>query len=228
MYDIVLIDMDDTIIDFEKNEKGALQQAMDLNQIEFTSELYEIYKLINHELWNSFEKGIYNKNEILTLRFDLLFAQTGIYGDAAQVNHDYLVSMGNHIVFEPGAIELLEALHGKTKLIIVTNGAQLAQDIKLENAGIKKYFDEIFISDAVGYHKPDPNFFKAVEKKVGIFDKNRTLILGDGLTSDMLGGATYGIHTCWYNKKGLDLPKEFTPTYVVQQLDEVKRIVLGN
>lgn len=73
---------------------------MSKNGIELTDEGFEIYKLINHELWASFEEGVYSKNEILSLRFDLLFVQMGVFGDAAQVSHDYLVAMGEHIDYE--------------------------------------------------------------------------------------------------------------------------------
>ncbi|MDF1617892.1 YjjG family noncanonical pyrimidine nucleotidase [Petrocella sp. FN5] len=224
-YDWILMDIDDTLIDFEGSEHAALMQAMKSNNIHFTEQYFEVYKLINRELWQLFEKGIYKKNEILTLRFDLLFAQLGLHGDAAQVNHDYLVAMGDHVTLEPGAEALLKKLQGSVRLAIVTNGTKLAQDIKLERCGLKKYFEAIFISDVVGAHKPNEAFFEAVEKQVGPFDKDRTIILGDGLYSDILGGLRYGIWTCWYNKNNIEKPSDIQPDYIIHNLHEFLTIV---
>lgn len=224
-YDLILMDIDDTLIDFEGSEHAALMQAMKNNNIHFTEHHFEVYKLINRELWQLFEKGIYKKNEILILRFDLLFAQLGIFGDAAQVNHDYLVAMGDHVTLEPGAEALLNYLHGRVRLAIVTNGTKLAQDIKLVRSGLTKYFEAIFISDVVGAHKPNETFFKAVEDQIGPFDKKRTIILGDGLYSDILGGVRYGLSTCWYNKNSIDLPGDIQPDYTIYNLHEFLSIV---
>ncbi len=173
---------------------------MSKNGIELTDEGFEIYKLINHELWASFEEGVYSKNEILSLRFDLLFVQMGVFGDAAQVSHDYLVAMGEHIDYEPGAKALMEQLKGKATMVIITNGAKLAQEGKLTNTGLADYFEYSFISDDTGYHKPQKEYFDIVAGGVPGFDIDKALVIGDGLGSDILGGKNYGIDTCWYNK----------------------------
>ncbi len=224
-YDLILMDIDDTLINFEGSEHAALMQAMKSNNIHFTEQYFEVYKLINRELWQLFEKGVYKKNEILILRFDLLFAKLGIIGDAAQVNHDYLIAMGDHVTLEPGAEALLDQLQGRVRLAIVTNGTKLAQDIKLVRSGLTKYFEAIFISDVVGAHKPNEAFFRAVEDQIGPFDKQRTMILGDGLYSDILGGLRYGIATCWYNKNSIDIPDDIEPDYTIYNLHEFLAII---
>ena len=224
-YDLILMDIDDTLIDFEGSEQAALMQAMRRNEVDFTEEHFEVYKLINRELWQLFEKGVYKKNEILILRFDLLFARLGICGDATQINHDYLVAMGDHVTLEPGAEALLNHLQGQVRLAIVTNGTKLAQDIKLVRSGLTKYFEAIFISDVVGAHKPNEAFFKAVEDQIGPFDKSRTVILGDGLYSDILGGMRYGIRTCWYNKNKIEKPSDIQPDYTIYNLHEFLTIL---
>lgn len=219
-YNLILMDLDDTLINFKKNEKESFKDTMVMNGVTFTEELFEVYKLINMELWQFLEKGMYTKNEILTLRFDILFAQFELKSDAAQVNHDYLVAMGDHIYFEEGVIDMLQALKGNVTLAIATNGAKLAQDLKLKNSGLGDYFDWVFISDTAGYNKPDIRFFDYVESEVGVIDKDKTLILGDSLTADILGGINYGIDTCWYNSKKIENHSDIQPTFQIGALKE--------
>lgn len=220
-YDILLFDVDDTLLDFRKCEYPALEAAMAKNGLTLTKEAYEIYKLINKELWQNFEEGIYSKSEILTLRFDLLFVQTGVFSDAAQVSHDFLVAMGEHIEYEPGAKALMEAIKGKATMGIITNGAKLAQAGKLKNTGLEAYFDYTFISDDTGFHKPQKEYFDIVANEIKGFDVSKALVIGDGLGSDILGGNNYGIDTCWYNKYKVEGPNHIQATYTITALEDL-------
>ena len=225
-YNTVLFDLDDTLIDFSATEFAALKDAMEKNGLSLSREDFEAYRLINSELWRNFEKGYYTKKEVLSLRFDLLFAQNGLFGDSAQVNHDYLKAMGEHAILLDGAMELLETLDGKVQMALVTNGAEMAQKLKLEKTGLDKYFKEIYISDVEGFNKPDRRFFEVVEEAMGGFDKEKTLIIGDGLGSDIKGGIQYGIATCWFNPGGMENTTEWQPDYEIDALGGVL-MVLG-
>lgn len=225
-YDFLLFDVDDTLLDFVGCEYPAFKQALSNNGIEVSEEDFEVYKLINHELWQHFESGVYSKKEILTLRFDLLFVQIGVFGDAAQVSHDYLVAMGEHIEYEPGAKELLDSIKGEATMVIITNGAELAQRGKIKHTGLDAYFDYIFVSDEAGFHKPQQQFFDMVSAKVDGFDKNKALIIGDGLQSDILGGMNYGIDTVWYNKWKKSMPEEIKPTHIIEDMTKLQEILM--
>lgn len=224
-YKFLLFDIDDTLLDFKGCELPALEDAMKKNGMTLTAEAYEIYKLINKELWQNFELGIYSKNEILTLRFDLLFVQLGVFGDAAQMSHDFLVAMGSYIKYEPEAKELLDHLKGKATMAIITNGAKLSQEGKLKHTGLGEYFQYIYISDDVGSHKPEETYFDIVAKGIDGFDKNEALIVGDGLKSDILGGINYGIDTCWYNKWKGPVTEGIEATYEITNLLALLKIL---
>lgn len=218
-YTTVLFDLDDTLIDFSGNEYIALDEAMTKHGIQLTDEWFTLYKMINRELWDNFEKGLFTKKEILSLRFDLFFAQTGTTGDASQLNHDYLIAMGRHAKKNEGAFEVLEALSGAgLRVALVTNGAEMAQKIKLAVTDLDKYFKDIYISDVTGYAKPDRRFFEFVEAAMGGFGDQETMIVGDGLGSDILGGRDYGLTTCWFNPNGKDNPTDILPDYEIDAL----------
>lgn len=226
-YTTVLFDLDDTLTDFSSTEFVALEEAMIKNDIVLTDQMFTLYKLINRELWNNFEKGLFTKKEILSLRFDLFFAQTETSGDASQLNHDYLIAMGRHAKKNDGAIELLDALaEAGIRVALVTNGAEMAQKIKLAVTDLDQYFDDIYISDVTGYAKPDRRFFEFVEEAMGGFEENQTIIVGDSLGSDILGGRDYGLATCWFNPKGEKNHTDIEPDYEIDALGGLM-MVLG-
>lgn len=227
-YDILMFDVDDTLLDFAGCEYPALADALEKNGIIITAQEYEAYKLINTELWKNYENGVYTKEEILTLRFDLFFVQLGVFGDAAQVSHDYLLAVGRHIKYEPKAETLLKAiksLEETVTMVIITNGARIAQEGKLAGTGLGDYFEYIFISDDTGFHKPQIEYFDIVANGVKGFDKKRALIIGDSLRSDIQGGINYDIDTCWYNKLQAVTPKETQPTYEITNLMDVLKLL---
>lgn len=227
-YTTVLFDLDDTLIDFSGREYMALGLAMEKNGFELTEALFDLYTMINRELWHNFEKGYFTKKELLSLRFDLLFAQTGMYGDAAQLNHDYLVAMGEVAQAFEATMPLLDALKSLgVKVALVSNGAEMAQKIKLKTTGLDNYFDDIYISDITGYQKPDPKFFDFVKEAMGGFDLSSTLIVGDGLNADIKGGSQYGIATCWFNPEGLENQTEERPDFEIKDLMAIEAIVKG-
>ena len=218
-YTTVLFDLDDTLIDFSGIEFVALEEAMAKHDIVLTEEMFTLYKMINRELWTNLEKGLFTKKEILSLRFDLFFAQTGTFGDASQLNHDYLIAMGRHSKNNDGALVMLDTLaEAGVRVALVTNGAEMAQKIKLAVTGLDKYFDDIYISDVTGHAKPDRRFFEFVEEAMGGFEENQTIIVGDGLASDILGGRDYGLSTCWFNPHGHENHTGVEPDYEIDAL----------
>lgn len=48
--------------------------------------------------------------------------------------------------------------------------------------------------------------------------RENVLIVGDSLTSDIQGGADYGIHTCWFNPNRKENKLGIKPTYEIQAL----------
>ena len=75
----------------------------------------------------------------------------------------------------------------------------LSYDYDLYIPLLNKYFKDIFISEEIGYQKPKIEFFDYCFRHIEHFDKDKALIIGDSLTSDMQGGINAQIDTCWYN-----------------------------
>ena len=148
--------------------------------------------------------------------------------DPAELGRRYvsILSGKGHCI--DGARDLCELLHGRVRMYIVTNGTEWIQRGRWAVSGLETYFEEMFISDRVGYPKPDVRFFEAVEREIPDFCKERTLIVGDSLSSDMQGGINFGIDTCWFCPDGGEATAETASrlTYRIGALEELP-IILG-
>ena len=128
-------------------------------------------------------------------------------------------------MFNDDAIDIIKHQRKTCKVVIVTNGTEVVQEKKLERSGLNDIVDNVFISELVGFEKPNINFFKKVILEVGIKDLKEALIIGDSLTSDIQGGHNIGIDTCWYNPKDEENITLLSPTYTIRNLHELENII---
>lgn len=203
-FDILLWDVDGTLLDFIAAEKAAVQTLFrEFGLGECTDEMVERYSHINKEYWERLERGELSKPEILVRRFADFFASEGLDASKApEFNEQYQVRLGDTVVFCDDSYELLSSLRGRVKQYAVSNGTVVAQTRKLRRSGFDRLLDGVFLSEELGYEKPATEFFDRVFAAIGEPDRERVLIVGDSLTSDITGGNRAGIRTCWYNPKG--------------------------
>ena len=221
----VLFDVDDTLLDFGKAEAAAIRKTFERIGIPVTDELIRRYSEINAQQWSRFEKGEITREKLLTERFDILFSELGINvpSEMAQASYEYLLGIGHYFV--DGAEELLEALKDKYELYIVSNGNASVQDRRLKSAGIIPYFKDIFISERVGFNKPSAEFFEACFEHIPGFEKDKAVIVGDRLSSDILGGINAGVKTCWFNPNGEEPDPDIPADYEIKHLGELPALL---
>ena len=224
-YSVILFDIDDTLLDFPRSEREALCEALLMHGVELDDEMIGVYHKINYELWRMLERGEITREVLMTRRFEDFAKFYGFDIDSVRVADDYLDCLGKKVYYIDGACELLSALYGKVKMYIVTNGLERVQTSRYALSGFDKIFDGMFISQVVGANKPDSRFFEHVANHIEGFEKDRALIVGDSLTSDIAGGINFGIDTCWYSPS--KKTTELEPTYIVDCLDDVLTIALA-
>lgn len=221
----LLLDLDDTILDFGAAERAAISKTFRDMGLEPTEDLLQRYSDINVSQWEAFERGEISRQTVLTRRFDILFEELGICADSQSTEDRYRGYLGIGHYFVEGAEELLEYLFGKYDLYLASNGVAETQYSRLESAGICHYFKEIFISETTGHHKPEKAYFDYCFSRVEGFDPEKTMIIGDSLTGDIQGGINAGIKTCWVNRKGKPRRADILPDYEVHSLFELKELL---
>lgn len=223
MIRVILWDVDNTLLDFLAAESAAVRRCFELFGLgPCTDEMIRVYSGINVRYWEKLERREMTKPEILVNRFREFFAMYGVDTAAAErFNDEYQVRLGDTIVFFPGAMETIAALRGLVRQYGVTNGTRVAQRRKLKLSGLGDALDGVFISEDVGYEKPDIRFFERVFSAVGDFSREEIMIVGDSLTSDMLGGVNAGIVTCWFNPGGKENKLQLPIDHEISDLSQV-------
>ncbi len=207
-YGIVLFDADGTLLDFKKSEREAIREARLSVGIFADDEMIATYSRINDGLWKMLERGEIEKSVLLVRRFEDFFTYYGLDADAPDLAKRYMQALSEKAYLLDGAGELCRKLYGKCRLYIVTNGVEFIQRGRWARTELNDYFEDSFISGVIGYEKPDVRYFEAVAEKIPDFQKEKTVIVGDSLTSDMQGGFNFGIDTCYYNPEGRTIPEE--------------------
>lgn len=227
MIKTLLWDIDGTLLNFEKAENYAIKKCFEIFEIgECTDEMVARYSPINRKYWEKLERGEITKPEVLRLRFKEFFELENItFERVDDFNAEYQVRLGDKVFFCDNGFEVVTGLKGIVKQYAVTNGTFVAQSRKLNQSGLIDVFDDVFISDKIGFEKPSVEFFDAVQKVVGKFTKNEVMIIGDSLTSDIKGGNNAGILCCWYNPLNLPKKDDLRIDYEIHNLSEILKII---
>lgn len=221
-YQVLFLDLDNTLFDFEKSEKIALMRTAKQFGLDDTYALFEqTYHKVNKALWQKLENGECTSDVIKIERFVQLVNQLELTIDPVEMSEAYIQRLGEGIEMFAFASELCEALSKEYKLVAVTNGIKVVQENRLKRSGLHKYFEAIVISEDVGYSKPNPMIFEIAMHKIGHLDKNTVLMIGDSLKVDILGAHAAGFDTCWVNIFGHKSPEAPVYKWEINKLEQL-------
>ena len=217
----VFLDLDDTVFDFHKAERIALTKTLTELGLAPDPAVLTRYSEINIAQWKLLEEGKILREELKVRRYRLLFEELGtdVSPELAATTYAKNLSIGHYFI--EGAEELLSTLSRDYRLFLVSNGAADIQRGRIGSSNIHLYFEKMFISEEIGFNKPDVRFFDAVFAEIPDFDKTQAVIIGDSLSSDIKGGQNAGITTVWFNPKGLEAPADTRPDYTISRLCEL-------
>jgi 2-haloacid dehalogenase len=220
-YKWILFDADNTLFDYDAAEFGALTFTFEELGHPLTTDHHTSYRQVNHQNWLAYERGEITQAILRTRRFEQFLAAMAMNEEPGHVSGRYLFHLGNRIDLVDGAAELVEALHGRVGLMIITNGLKDVQRSRMNQSEIGQYFHDVIISEEVGVAKPDGRIFDICFERMGHPQKSEVLIVGDSLTSDIQGGLNYGIDTCWFNPAGRPNTLGRDVTFEIGRLEEL-------
>ena len=225
-YNCIMMDIDNTLLDFDAAERKALLETLQQFSLPCDEAAISRYHEINSSLWGELNKGKIRRDKLVVERFDRFVKEIGAAAKATELNRAYTEHLATHADVIPGAEEALQELAEVATMIAVSNGPESVERGRLKLSGFEKYFDDIFISEAVGVSKPNPKIFQMAMRKLGIEHSDKVLVVGDSLSADIQGGVNAGLDTCWVNMNGLENESGLTPTYEVKALRELYPIVM--
>ncbi|SDX49517.1 YjjG family noncanonical pyrimidine nucleotidase [Paenibacillus sp. CF384] len=228
-YNILLFDLDDTLLDFGANETESLTQLFGHHGYTFSDELFGVYNSVNKQLWADYENGTIGLDVVLNSRFSETMLKLGevVDGPAWEKMYRELLGTGNQLHIE-GALEVIQSLSASHRLFVVTNGITETQIKRLKISGLFDFFEAVFDSQSIGYSKPSIAFFEYVMNHIKDFNRREALIIGDSLSTDIKGGILSGIDTCWINRKSQSSPADIQSTYTITTLVELFAICPPN
>ena len=227
MIEVILIDADDTLFDYQKAETHALFSSFEYFNIEGDFlDIQKKYNVINKKLWLDLENGKIEKEVLKYKRFEYLSIEYNFDYNPVEFSRYYLSKLGEGTFLFDGSEEICEYLNHNYKLVIVTNGIKEVQLSRINNSTISNFISEIVISDEIGISKPDYKIFEYALNKINYTgSKDRVIMVGDSLTADIQGGINYGIKTCWVNLFGKENNLNINPTYEINDLYNLKNIL---
>lgn len=202
MKNIFLVDIDDTVYDF----RGSVNRV--LYDYSFKAEMIRRFHEINDMLWRRLEQGKITRDRLVVLRFELLFQEFGIKDNAETVAKKFFCRLGDTMIYLDGAFDFLDELARRGRVFAVTNGSKEIQRKKLSHPRVKSTLSGAFISEEVGFTKPDQRFADFVEKHIPDYQRNRAVWIGDSLTSDMQCAGSCNIDFILFSPDGA--PPKYT------------------
>lgn len=219
------LDADDTIFDFQAAFRAAIQKTFLECGLPFSEKTVEVYHTINESLWRRLERGGITKDELLSLRFSAVLEELSLSYDDKILTQAYMENLAFCSVLIDGAEDFLKELSSLGDIYFITNGFSKVQRSRMAKFEMQRYAKGIFISEEVGFEKPDLRFLERVLPQVKNFQAEKTFVIGDGLPSDILLAERAGLKSIWFNPKKKPLPKEFSPTFTAFSYGEILSLI---
>lgn len=220
----ILIDLDNTLIDFNACVKISMRELFPEYGLVFKDEYFDTFLEINNDLWRKIERGELTKTHFREIRWNTIFNKIGLECDGIAFEKEFEKGIAEGTEPVEGAVELLSYLHKKYRIHIVTNGFTETQKHRLEKGGYAEYIDSVFVSESFGVQKPQKGFFDCCFGLLGDVRPENCVLIGDSLSADISGGVSYGIKTVWFNRGG-ENAGDIRPDHTVTSLSEIFNIL---
>ena len=222
-YSLILMDADDTIFDFQAGNRkavGLLMEELGLS----SPTVFEEYQQINHACWQALERGEMDQETLYVERFRRFLRLKGREDDPKRVADRFAGLLGQQAIPLPNAEETVEKLAREREIVILTNGITPIQKSRMARSPVRNWISRMVISQEVGVSKPDPRIF---EIAMGNTPREKVLMIGDGLQSDIRGANNAGVDVCWFNPLKKPLPNDLHMEYEIHDIRDCLPIALS-
>lgn len=219
-YSVLLFDLDQTILDTDTNAENALKNLELPFDFQFTDQRVLHWHHLQQQMWADLELGKLTRQELVDTRFQRYFEDFGIEVDSLALEQQFQRTFFAEHALMPHAKEVLQQLQANHQLMVISNGTRAKQERILKDSGIDIFFDQVFLAEDIGYSKPDPKFFMAVDSALPKYDRADMLVIGDSLTADIKGAVDSNIDSIWFNPHHL----QTTNNQATFEIDDLAKI----
>ena len=223
MHKAIFFDVDDTLLNFGSGSQWALADVFARFDVELDAAVKLRYEGINNGLWAEQKQGLRSVQSVIDTRFRLLFEALNWPVDADAFRDAYQGNLAQSHVMEQGALETVQQLSQKYPLYVASNSILAMQTSRLRLAKLLPYFQDLFVSNDIGYEKPDQRFFETCLERSQLQPQD-IVFVGDSLEADMVGASGCGMTACWYNPQQKPVPKDMAIAHTVQHLGELTEL----
>ena len=229
-YQHIFFDLDNTLWDFDKSSILAFDKIYEIfNLINYgipnAKDFHKTYFDHNNRLWEQYRQGKIDKEFLKTERFRLPLNDYGIVNEklAIDLGESYTDLAARLVALVPNTMETLSYLKEKNyKIHLITNGFLEVQSIKMQASGLDMMIDSSFVSEVVGFKKPDHRIFHHAINEVGGSIENSVMI-GDDLSVDIIPAKEIGMTHIYFNRKKISHNEKLD--YEIYDLIEICDII---
>lgn len=225
MIKAVLIDIDDTLLDFGKCSRWAVLKTAGEQGVDLPEGWYGVFRNITDRLWNELEDGKITHADIFGQRWRMIFAVLGVNADPDAFEAGFLKNLSDSTERVDGAEDILRYLSSRYRVYTASNGPLGQQINRMKLSGLDRYICGQFVSEELGASKPQLEFYDRVFERLSPITPQETAAIGDSMRVDMSGAKKYGLMTCWFRKNGGDAEGLDCADYTVDSLEEIKGIL---
>lgn len=222
---VVLLDLDHTLFDSDASEAAAFAHALSTIGVEADSAMLDRYRAINRAMWRRVEAGTLSVAALREQRFESFLEAERIDVSTPALADAFVDGLGGFGELYPGVRAVLDELNELATLALVTNGIGQVQRHRIRRLSLERRFAVVVVSGEVGVAKPDPAIFQIVVDRLGSPPKDRMIMVGDSLTSDIAGGRAFGIDTVWLDRDAEGSGDQTAATHRIRSLTELPAIV---
>lgn len=222
MIKAVLIDIDNTLLDFDAYVQTTMRDGFEKFGIgPYNDAMFEVFTRVNSDLWHQIEEGTLTFQELTKVRWDRVFKALGIESDGPAFETYFRACLADSAIPVDGAFAMLDYLKGRYVLGVASNGPYEQQLNRLRKGHMFDYFSHYFVSEKIGASKPSEKFFSFCLQELQL-PPDQIMMIGDSLTSDMAGAVACGMQTCFFDKHKAGKTNGLPLDHKVESLDAIK------
>ncbi|MBN2441877.1 MAG: HAD family hydrolase [Spirochaetales bacterium] len=230
--EVIIFDLDDTIIEFYKGVVPSWKTACSLfcknNTYVDKDSLYTAIRIAGQWYWKDPERHRIGRNDLRKARREIVviaFHQLGLSNNAdafGLADHYSDLRMESLTLF-PSAKETLNTFkEKKQRMVLLTNGESSLQREKIKMFDLEHYFEKIFIEGEVGIGKPDIRAYQNLLDCMKLKPRNVWMV-GDNLEWDVYAPQSIGIYSIWndFGQQGLPDTHPSVPDRIISNISEL-------